>query len=152
MKKTIIMLLILILVGCGVKEEKSNNIESTSKDEYNKTLLTCHDDKKTFYYYFENDKDYYYKATMTTHYDFKTEDEAKNYEKKLHDYWQNNFEDSLTDIELRVNENKTFISVSAFNYSDKDAYLYYFGDRYNMSKEEINKSFNKECLIKSIKK
>ena len=154
MKKIVTLLLILMLVGCGTKKvDKKDDIDDQSnKDEYNKTLLTCQEDDKLFYYYFENDKNYYYKATMTTHYDFKNDDDANDYEKKLHDEWQSKYEDSLTDIELRVNEGKTYISISAFNYSDKDAYVHYFGDRYNLSKEEINKTFNNECLIKSIKK
>lgn len=154
MKKKIIILLVLILAGCGTKsvEKNKNNNRMDRKDEYNKTLLTCQENDKLFYYYFENDKNYYYKATMTTHYNFKNDEEAKDYEKKLHDEWQSKYEDSLTDIELRVNEGKTYISISAFNYSDKEAYVHYFGDRYNLSKEEINKTFNNECLIKSIKK
>lgn len=154
MKKIVAIFLVLMLVGCGnkVDEKKDNSSKQSNKDEYNKTMLTCQEDDKIFYYYFENDKDYYYKAMMTTHYDFDTDEDAKNYEKKLHDEWQSSYEDSMTDIELRVNEGKAYISISAFNYSDKEAYTHYFGDRYNLSKEEINKSFNNECLIKSIKK
>jgi len=151
MKKIIMLLLIIILVGCGNKKELKENIDDF-KDEYNKTLLTCKEDDKTYYYYFENDKDYYYKAMMTTHYDFNSDREAKEYEEKLHNEWIEKYEESNMDIELRVNEKKTFISISAFNYSDKESYIHYFGDRYNLSKEEINKTFNNECLIKSIKK
>ena len=147
-------LLVLMLVGCGTqkKQKEENAKEQINNDEYTKTLLTCQEDDKLFYFYFENDKDYYYKAMMTTHYDFANDEEAKAYEEELHDEWQNKYEDSLTDIELRVNEGKTYISISAFNYSDKAAYIHYFGDRYNLSKEKINESFNNNCLIKPIKK
>lgn len=145
MKKVFILILILlILTGCKNKQEKENIKQNI--------LLTCDETNATYYFYYENETDSYYKAVYTINYQFKTEKEANDYEQILLDNWKNKYSESIMEIETAVFDTTTYVTITAFKYTDESKYKDYFKDRYNLNMNDMNKSFNNKCLIKPIKK
>ena len=149
MKKSVYLLLIIILLcGCQKKEEEKPKKE---KQEVG-TMLTCSVDNITYGFYYNTDEEYYYKATYLAKYKYDNEKEALDKLDKIQKEWYENYGDSLVEIDFKVNDNTTFVTITAFHDTDQNLYETFFGDRYNLNIDDINKSFNNDCLIKPIKK
>ena len=149
MKKIIYIFLILLLL-CGCNKKVNKKIEKEKKEVG--TMLTCEEKNITYTYYYNKDEDTYYKATYLAKYKYDNEDDALLKLDELKKEWYDNFADKIMDVDFKVNDNTAFISITAFRDTDAYDYKYYFGDRYNISIDEVNKSFNDKCLIKPIKK
>ena len=148
MKKIIYALIIMILVcGCGKKLEKPKKYERQTR-----TMLTCEENNITYMFYFEDEEKSYYKATYLEKKSFKTEKEAEKYQEEFQNNWNELYLDELMTVDYKIEEKKSFINVSAIPSTPENIYKDFFGDRYNLNMDDINKSFNNNCLIKPIKK
>ena len=149
MKKILYILIILLLVtGCG-KEKKLKKLESKREE---KTMLTCSAGDVTYMFYYSNDKDPYYKADYLEKKVFDSDEEAIEYQEEFFEIWVEKYADELLSLEYRENEKTSFINISAMHDTKEEIYKEFFGDRYNLKMDDMNKTFANNCLIKPIKK
>ena len=150
MKKIIYILIIMLLITGCKKEDKNNKKESNRET---RTMLTCTlNDEITYMFYYDKEDEPYYKADYLEKKKFASDEEAEAYQEEFYRIWVEQYADKLLTLEYRVNENTSFINISAFHDTDEDIYNIFFGDRYNLNMNDMNKLFNDECLIKPIKK
>ena len=148
--KKISILLILLLIMTGCKNTKSDKKIEVKREE--RTLLTCEVDDVTYMFYYDKEEEPYYKAVYLETKIFKNEEAAEKYQEKFVSNWKEKYQDTLIEYDMRINENTSFINVSAIHDTDENMYKDFFGDRYNLNMEDMNKTFNNDCLIKPIKK
>ena len=148
MKKIVYLLIILLLIsGCGKKKEIEKKYERETR-----TMLTCEDNDVTYMFYFENNTKPYYKATYLEQKEFKSKKDAEEYQEEFQNNWNEKYIDQLITIDYKIEDTKSFINITAIPATPEEIYLDFFGNRYNLNLDEINASFNNNCLIKPIKK
>ena len=148
--KKILLILVVALLLCGCKNNNKKEIKKSNREQ--RTMLTCEENDITYMFYYDNEDEPYYKATYLEKKKFKTEKEAEEYQEEFLKKWHEKYADELITLDLRINDNTSFINVSAIHDTKEELYKDFFGDRYNLNKNDINKTFNNDCLIKPIKK
>lgn len=149
MKKVLCVLIIMLLV-CGCKNNKKDIIKKSNREQ--RTMLTCSENDVTYMFYYDDEEKPYYKAMYLEKKQFKSEEEANKYQEDFLNVWNEKYADELINLELRINDNISFINVSAIHDTKEELYKDFFGNRYNLNKNDMNKTFNNKCLIKPIKK
>ena len=150
MKKILLILIVLIITTGCKKETKLKKLEPNREE---RIMLTCSLDKEiTYMFYFEEEDKPYYKAVYLEKKIFNSDEEAEEYQEAFLNIWFERYADHLITLEYRVNENTSFINVTASRDTEEELYKDFFGDRYNLDMDDMNKIFDNECLIKTIKK
>ena len=150
MKKILYILIILLLVTGCKKEEKLKKLEPKREE---KIMLTCSLNKEvTYMFYYNNEEEPYYKADYLEKKIFDSDEEAIEYQEEFFNIWVEKYLDELLTLEYRENEKTSFINISAMHDTNEEVYNVFFGDRYNLNMEDMNKTFDNNCLIKPIKK
>lgn len=144
MKKLLILFICLFLLTACTNKKEEKEIVSEKK------MLTCTDRHITYYYYFNNDTDSYYMAKYLMEYEFKTEREARDLYNIKANEWDNNYQNSNMEMDLKIDGSVLTVTITSYEDSNYENYKEFFGDRYNLNLKELNSTFNDKCLIKPI--
>lgn len=142
MKRTLVLITLLLLVGCSSKkiiEPKENTTMS---------LYTCEEEYYTYYYYFSDGVDIYSKAEAKYNLQYGELTDATNKKTYLDNlFLSEEYKNSSLELSTNIERTTLYVTITASNSTPYELYKLYFGDRYNLAKDELNKTFNNKCLI-----
>lgn len=142
MKRTLVLIILLLLAGCSSKKI----IEP--KENTTMTLYICEEEYYTYYYYFNDGIDIYSKAEAKYNLQYGELTDATNKKEYLDNlFLSEEYKSSSLDLSTNIEGTTLYVTITANNNTPYELYKLYFGDRYNLTKEEINKTFNHKCLI-----